>query len=102
MNETLPGKRIREFRNRAGLSLRELAAECDPPMDHTSVGRIERGYGYTGDSLERFAKVLGCEVYDFFLPDELIKFSELTPENKATVANIIGQLALAAKAGAAS
>ena len=102
MNTDLPGKRIREFRNKAGRSWRDLAKLCDPPMDYTSIGRIERGYGYTGDSLERFAKVLNCEVYDFFLPDELLKFSELPPDYRTDVSKLIDQLALAAKARTAS
>ncbi len=93
----LPGKRIRELRKQAGLSLRDLAAQCNPPMDYSTVGRIERNMGYTGDSLERFARVLDCEVYDFFLPDELTGFTELPADMRNNVANHIEMLRLATR-----
>lgn len=93
----LPGKRIRELRKKAGYSLRDFASRCNPPMDYTTVGRIERNMGYTGDSLERFAVALNCEVSDFFLPDELTAFSELPKDMRERVALYINDLAVAAK-----
>ena len=75
------------MRKRAGYPLRDLAARCNPPMDYSTVGRIERNMGYTGDSLERIAKVLDCEVYDFFLPDELTGFTELPADMRSNVAD---------------
>lgn len=97
MELELPGKRIRELRQKSGLSLREFASRCNPPMDYTTVGRIERNMGYTGDSLERFADVLGCEVSDFFLPDQLAAFAELPADMQNDVARYIDTLRLAAK-----
>lgn len=93
----LPGKRIRYLRKQAGYSLREFASRCNPPMDYTTVGRIERNMGYTGDSLERFATVLNCEVSDFFLPDSLVRFTELPPQMRERVALYINDLADASK-----
>ena len=93
----LPGKRIRELRKQAGYSLRDFASQCNPPMDYTTVGRIERNMGYTGDSLERFAAVLNCEVSDFFLPDSLARFTELPQEMRDRVALYINDLADATK-----
>ena len=92
-----PGKRIRELRQKSGYSLREFASRCNPPMDYTTIGRIERNMGYTGDSLERFAAVLGCEVSDFFLPDKLARYAELPEQMKDRVAMYINDLADAAK-----
>ena len=97
METELPGKRIRELRKKAGYSMRSFAAACNPPMDFTTVGRIEKNLGYTGDSLERFARVLDCEVSDFFLPDELAAFAELPADMRDNVARHIEMLRLANK-----
>ncbi len=93
----LPGKRIRELRTKAGYTLREFAANCNPPMDYTTIGRIERNMGYTGDSLERFAAVLQCDVSDFFLPDSLAPYSDLPVDMREDVARYISNLAIAAR-----
>ena len=89
----LPGKRIREMRKQAGLTLRELAEMCDPVMDYTTIGRIERGNGYSSDSLERFAVVFKCSVSDFFLPDELARYSNLSKESRHDIVKHINALA---------
>lgn len=93
----LPGDRIRELRKAKGFTLRSMAENCNPPMDYTSIGRIEKNIGYTKDSLERFATVLGCNVSDFFLYDELKGFTELPEDLKQNVAKHIQHLIIVAK-----
>lgn len=93
----LPGDRIRELRKAKGFTLRSMAENCDPPMDYTSIGRIEKNIGYTKDSLERFATVLGCNVSDFFLYDELKGFTDLPDDLKKDVAKHIQHLIIVAK-----
>ncbi|PJE79647.1 hypothetical protein CI610_01361 [invertebrate metagenome] len=80
-----PGKRIRKLRKEAGLSLRDLAELCDPPIDFTTVGRIERDMGYTSDSLKRICSVLKCEVSDLFLPEWLTFYEKLSESDKKTL-----------------
>lgn len=63
-----PGVNIHRLRETKGLSMRELAQKCRPPLDHTTIRRIERNEGFTKDSLERVAKILGVRVIDLFCP----------------------------------
>ncbi len=93
----LPGDRIRAMRKKAGHSLRDLAHMCDPPMDYTAIGRIERNMGYTSATLKRIAVSLGCTVSDFFLPDELAEFTELPQDLREDVARHVQNLAIAAR-----
>lgn len=97
LSSELPGDRIRELRKAKGFTLRSMAENCDPPMDYTSIGRIEKNIGYTKDSLERFATVLGCNVSDFFLYDELKGFTDLPDDLKKDVAKHIQHLIIVAK-----
>ena len=92
-----PGQRIQKIRKERGLTQREVADACDPPMDFTGIGRIERGHGYTGESLRRIAVVLDCEIADFFLPDELEFWRYLTPEMKRSLCDIGWNLAESVK-----
>ena len=87
----IPGRRIRELRKKSGLSLREVGNRCD--MDYTTVGRVERGLGYTEFSLKKIADVLECDVTDFFLPNQLSNFSKLSGEQKMMIAKLINDLA---------
>lgn len=86
-DRSVPGSRIVEYRQAAKLSQRALAELCDPPMDFTAIGRIERNLGYSSSTLNRIAVALGCEVSDFFLPDELVRWKTLPA---AIRQNIIG------------
>lgn len=63
-----PGVNVHRLRETKGLSMRELAQKCQPPLDHTTIRRIERNEGFTKDSLERVAKTLGVRVIDLFCP----------------------------------
>lgn len=75
--------------------MRALAERCDPELDHTTVRRLERGEGYTQDSLERVAKVLGTTVEALFLPPELQDWPSLTPANRARIAETVRDAATA-------
>ena len=90
----VPGVRIRELRQKAGYTLRELAEECNPPMDFSALARIERNQGYTSCTLKRIAVALDCTVLDFFLPDDMTQFTRLPEEAKADVAQYIQRRAL--------
>lgn len=84
-----PGARIRAYRNAAGYSQRTLALKCDPPMDFTAIGRIERNQGYTSSTLNRLATALNCTVADFFLPAELAVWPKVREQTKEAVLTII-------------
>lgn len=92
---TIPGDRIRAMRHQLGYTMKELAENCNPPMDYSTVGRIEKNKGYTKDSLERFAEVMKCEVSDFFLYEQLKGFTQLPEEARQDVAKYINTLLLA-------
>ena len=87
----IPGRWIRELRQKSGLSLRELGKRCD--MDFTTVGRVERGLGYTEFTLKKIADALECDVTDFFLPDDLKDFHKLSDEQKKMIGKLISDLA---------
>ena len=93
----LPGQRIREMRNARQLSMKDLAENCNPPMDFSTVGRIEKNKGYTKDSLERFAQVLECDVSDFFLYEEIKDYTHLPDDARQDVSKYIRTLILAHK-----
>ncbi len=91
-NESAPGGRIKYLRNQRHLTQREFVKLCEKSMDFTALGRIERNLGYTRSSLEKIAKVLNCEVYDFFIPKELKDFTNLSEEDKKTILSLIKRL----------
>lgn len=92
METQLPGDRIRALRKKAGFTVREIAVECDPPIDFSSVARIENNKGYTSSTLMRLATAIGCDILDFFLPDGLDGYTELSPEQKEQVHELIARL----------
>ena len=92
-----PGDNIRKRRKEAGLSMRALAEKCNPALDHTTVRRIELGQGFTQDTLERIAVALNCDMTDFFLPDELEGWSELTEAERQQIGTMVQNAALAAR-----
>lgn len=63
-----PGVNVHRLRNARGWGMRDLAQRCKPPLDHTTIRRIERNEGYTRDSLERVGKALGVTVKELFCP----------------------------------
>ena len=89
----LPGGRIKEYRLAAGLSQRELAMKCDPPMDFTAIGRIERNTGFTNATLRRISKALECTLQDLFLPDDMINLRYLSEEERQYIAKKVNSLA---------
>ncbi len=95
--DQLPGDRIRLFRNGAGFTQRALAKKCNPPMDFTAIGRIERNQGYTSSTLKRLAEALNCDVADFFLPAEILGFKKLPAEMKQEISQTIRRYCAAAK-----
>ncbi|MEJ1355721.1 MAG: helix-turn-helix domain-containing protein [Candidatus Sedimenticola sp. (ex Thyasira tokunagai)] len=96
-----PGAVIHHLRNEAGLSQRGLADRCNPPLDHTTIRRIEHNEGYTKDSLERIAVALSVTVADLFLPSALAQYPSLPAEARERIQETIEDAALAAKARAA-
>jgi len=81
------GKKIREHRKRAGLSLENLAlnAEITPNF----LGDIERGVKKPSvDTLERLLAVLGLSFSEFFNFEAEIKLNEDPPELKKIIANL--------------
>lgn len=93
----LPGANIRAFRKAAGMSQRKLAETCDPPMDFTAIGRIERNLGYTSSTLNRLAQALNCKVSDFFLPAELIVWKDLPADMQEEIQTLIRRYYQAAR-----
>lgn len=65
-----PGVNLHRLRSERGWSMRMLAEKCRPPLDHTTVRRLEYNQGYTQDSLERVAKALDVTVPELFWPKE--------------------------------
>ena len=51
-----------------GWSLRDLADKCRPPLDHSTIRRIERNEGFTHDCLKRVARALDVTVPELFVP----------------------------------
>lgn len=62
------GQSIRHLRNQKGLSLRELARRAG--VDHSNLGKIERGTGSspTLDTLEKIAKALNVTLSEMLAP----------------------------------
>lgn len=80
---------LKKRRTEAGLSYRKLAEKCRPAIDHTTIARVEKGLGFTNDTLERLAVALNCQVEDFFLPPELDGWYTLSSETKERLGSII-------------
>ncbi len=53
-----PGVNIHRLRTAFGWPMRELAEKCHPPLNHTTVRRLEHNKGFTQDTIERVAKAL--------------------------------------------
>lgn len=97
-----PGSTIHHLRSDVlDISQRALADECRPPLDHTTVRRLENNKGFTYDTLDRlanaFTRLLGktVTVQDFFLPTELKDWSLLSNDQRKVFANQVQDAAVA-------
>jgi transcriptional regulator with XRE-family HTH domain len=88
-----PGCNIHRLRVALEWSQRQLAEACQPPLDHTTVQRLERNKHYTSDSLRRVADALGVRVADLFLPPELLPFARLPERVRARLAETVAEVA---------
>lgn len=99
-----PGSQVYRLRRALGWSQRRLADACIPPLDHTTVHRVERGIGYTSDTLERLANAFSralpsrggrpaVTVADLFLPPELADWAALPQDVRARLALVITDVA---------
>ena len=62
------GARVRELRNRAGLTQADLAERCGDGVEMQRIGELERGeQNATLKTVQRLAKGLGCEPAALFL-----------------------------------
>jgi transcriptional regulator with XRE-family HTH domain len=84
-----PGVNIFRLRNERGWSQRKLADACNPPLEHTTIRRIENNQGYTQDSLERIARALNIDVYALFLPSGLIGYTRLPDDSRQRISAIV-------------
>ncbi len=80
-----PGANIHRLRAARDMTLRDVAARCDPPLTFAALSRIEKNIGYTQDSLMRISKALGCTVADLFLPQEIALLPHLPPPVRARI-----------------
>lgn len=62
------GQRLRELRNKKGLSQEKFAFECE--LDRTYIASIEQGKrNVSVVNIEKIAKALDVSIYDFFKSD---------------------------------
>lgn len=97
-----PGCNIYRLRMQLGISMRTLAERCEPEVDHTTIRRLERNEGYTQDTLERVAKVLGTTVEALFLPAELADWPTLNAQARGRIAETLRDAATAQRFKASS
>lgn len=67
MSAILCGNRVKDFRNRAGLSQEELAYKCD--VTRSTIAHIENNTYDSVPSLElvdKMALAMDCTIYDLF------------------------------------
>ena len=91
-----PGVNVHRLRNAYDWSLRTLADKCKPPLEHTTIRRLEHNLGYTQDTIERVAVALGVPVYSLFLPPELADWPSLPASVRARIAESVQDAAAAA------
>lgn len=97
----VPGSNVRRLREACEWTLRALADATHPPLDHTTVFRLEANNGYTQDTLERIASALSrglgrtISVAELFLPPELSDWPILPAKAQARIAETVQDAALA-------
>ena len=91
-----PGVNVHRLRNTIGWTMRELAQRCYPPLDHTTIRRLEQNDGFTQDTVERVAKALGVIKWqDLFLPPELAEWPHLPKRVRARIVAFVKDAAVA-------
>jgi hypothetical protein len=96
INLESPGSHIFWVRDHLlNMSQRDLASECIPPMNHTTIQRIEAGGSYRKDTLDKisatFSRLLDREVTTamLFLPDEIRGYLLLSREDRKVICKSI-------------
>ena len=92
-----PGANVFKLREAFGWSQRKLADQCNPPLDHTTMRRVEHNLGYTQDTLERIAAALKTEVASLFLPPDLAEWPSLPQEIKKRIIQSVEDAVIANK-----
>lgn len=90
-----PGVNVNHLREARGWTIYDLAAACDPPLDASTVARIEHNVGYTSHSLRKVAKALRVNVADLFHPREIAAYASLPPDVRQRLADTIQDVAAA-------
>ena len=68
MEEAKQAIRLKYWREKRGLSQRQLANKVKPPISVSSVRKHEGGSrGLTEDMIERYSEALGIEPYQLFM-----------------------------------
>lgn len=99
-----PGVNVHRLRSEIlDWSQRTLADKCHPPLDHTTIRRVEQNEGFTQDTLERvanaFTRALGypITVADLFLPPELTDWPLLSARARERIAESVQDAAAAGR-----
>lgn len=90
-----PGSTIRWLRKQRGWSQLQLGEACEPPLDPTSIGRIEKNESYTSDSLGRIARALKVSEEQLFLPVSLMPYATLDDAGRERVESMLQDMATA-------
>ena len=77
-----PGATVHALRKQKyDISMRQLADKCDPPLDHTTIRRLENNNGFTKHTLEKVAKALDVKESLLFYPPKVVEvFANLPPK----------------------
>jgi transcriptional regulator with XRE-family HTH domain len=84
-----PGANVYRLRTARDWSMRTLAEKCVPPLEHTTIRRVEQNDGFTQDTLERVAKALGVQLYELFLPHELSGWSAMSKKARDRLVKMV-------------
>lgn len=69
------GNRLRELRNKTGLSQERFSFECD--LDRTYIASIERGKRNVSiENIEKIANAFNISISDFFNTQEFQKYGK--------------------------
>jgi len=74
------GERIKKLRKRLGLTQKEFAGRVVGKVDHTYIGKMERGHQYPSiKMLQKIGKAFGVPLSYFFEDDGFLKSLDLLP-----------------------
>lgn len=93
-----PGVNIYRLRIARGWSQGDLAKACKPPVDTSTISKIERNKGFTLTSLKAVADALGVPYQTLFYPPELHAYGTLPPDVRQRLADTINDVAAAYQA----